>query len=628
MSDWIYNLDKTISNMSQTRRIIYFKSENRNIIKDAINNSPALRAKLNISARGPADVYSQLTEQHKCITLTQMYQPAGIIGTVKLLEGVKKATGDKIKLIPDVVTLTDYQVFSETDRSRMIKAFLDASELKDKILLISSPEILIPDGFSNEIELITDRYITQNDIYEKLRNRVREEEACRKKTFFTDDELKKYAVDFVGLTGMQVEDILDAIQGELCMGLLPVGKPGEIKDSLVRNLIKQERIKEAEKDSAIRFIELDKNERVAGLGRYTQWLCDRKSDFSNPLEAKKMGTPAPKGVLLCGVPGTGKTAMARETARIYQVPLIQFDISRIQSSKLGESEARLSRYLDRISSFGNCVMLMDEVEKTFSVNDSTHEVKLAMLGQLLDWMQTRKANVLTFITANNISKLPAELLRDGRISGRFFAFMPSRDDLTAIMRLKLKVLTGSNMINSEFKSIVEKIPETKKEHDSDRLSEIPDQIAFEAKEKKKSGETHWPFMTGANMEVLIEMTNRELRRKENVKNSGVSRPYSFHIYKKQMCECAASAGFVPQGQSNMADIVEMWLSAQKRQYQDVSEHTLLPFPKFKDGKFTQPLHAENEYDRFLIETIQGEIEKACKKTGEQESALKKYVEEK
>ena len=627
MSDWIYNLDKMISNMSQTRRIIYFKSENRNIIEDAINKSSALRAKLNLNVRGSTDVFNQLISQYKCIRLTQMYQHGGVIGSVKLLEGVKKETGDKVKLIPEVVILTDYQVFTESDRGRMIKAFLDAKELKDKILLISSPEVLIPDGFSNEIELISDMYITQNDIYEKLCRQVREEEKYRKKTYFTDDELRKHAVDFIGLTGKQVDDILDALQGELCTGLTYRKTEGEIKESSVKNLIRQERIKEAEKDSAIRFIELDKNEQVAGLGRYSQWLFDRKDDFSNPIEAKKRGTPAPKGVLLCGVPGTGKTAMARETARVYEVPLIQFDISRIQSSKLGESEARLSRYLDRISAFGNCVMLMDEVEKTFSVNDSTHEVKLAMLGQLLDWMQSRKANVLTFITANNISKLPAELLRDGRISGRFFAFMPSRDDLVAIMRLKLKSVTDHGMINSEFRAVIEKIPETKKERESDQLAEILDQIAADAKKKKECGEIRWPFMTGANMEVLIEMTNRELQKKEKNKNSGVSRPYSFNVYKKQMCECASSTDFVPQGQSNMADIVDMWINAQKRQYQDVSEHTLLPFSKFKDGKFTQTLTAENEYDSFLIKTLQNEIETTSKKATEQESALKKYAQE-
>ena len=123
------------------------------------------------------------------------------------------------------------------------------------------------------------------------------------------------------------------------------------------------------------------------------------------------------------------------------------------------------------------------------------------------------------------------------------------------------------------------------------------------------------------------MTNRALRKKEKIKNSGVSKPYSFHLYKKQMCECAASTEFVPQGQSNMKDIVDMWINAQERQYQDVSAHTLLPFSKFKDGKFTQELTADNAYDQFLIETLQSEIESACKKTKEQESALKKYAVE-
>ena len=99
------------------------------------------------------------------------------------------------------------------------------------------------------------------------------------------------------------------------------------------------------------------------MGNYSTWLDERKADFHDPIEAMRMGTPAPKGVLLCGVPGTGKTAAARETARRLGVPLIKFDISRIQTKDFGGSEERLRRYLDRISAFGSCVMLMDEIEK-------------------------------------------------------------------------------------------------------------------------------------------------------------------------------------------------------------------------------------------------------------------------
>lgn len=615
MSDWSYEMDRMISNMSPNRRILYFKSEDRGVIRQAVDRCGALQARLGMKESGEGS-FDQLVNLHKGVSLTQIYEAGKVVGTIRLQKGRNKITGETVEIVPDLVFLTDYQVFSENDRNLMIKTFLDAPKLRERLLLIASPEVLIPDGFSNEIELIMEPNITEKDIYERIANQIREEERYRGKTFYSDKELKEFAKDFTGLTRGQVGDILNALYGELCVSLR-----AEKGESKVKALIRQERIKEAQKDPAIRLIELGKTEQIAGLGHYMKWLQDRKTDFWDPSRAKKQGTPAPKGVLLCGVPGTGKTAMARETARVYRVPLVQFDISRIQNSKFGESEARLSRYLDRISAFGSCVMLMDEVEKSFSVNDSTHEVKLAMLGKLLDWMQSRTANVLTFITANNISKLPAELLRDGRISGRFFAFMPSRDDLAAIMRIKLKDLTAAGIFNEELRRIILRVPETKRELEQDPLAGIIDQIASRAKEKKKAGEIRWPFMTGANMEVLIEMTLRELKK------SGVAQPYSFKAYETQMCLCALSQDFVPQGQSNMEDIVEMWLGAQKRQYQDVSENTLLPFSKFKNGKFTQKLTADNLYDQFLIDILKEEIETAARKAGEQEAAVKKYAKE-
>lgn len=620
MSDWAAYLDLKISNMDQNRRIIYFKSENRNIIEDAVDASGALQAKLGQGTSGEGSLFAHMTAHYDLIPLTWMYQAGGVAGTVKLLEGTEKDTGKKRKIVPKAVMITDYQVFGESDRSRMIKAFLDCGELQDSLMLISSPEVLIPDGFYNEIELVADQMITQNDIFERLRDRVRKEEEWRgigQDCCLSQETIRKRAEEFVGLNGKQVDAILNAVQNQLCAALTPKSGGGD-DDYEVRRLIMQERRKEAEKDPAIRFIEVDKRESVAGLGNYIQWLDERREDFADPVRARKNGTPAPKGVLLCGVPGTGKTAMARQTAMMYGVPLIQFDLSRIQNSKFGESEAKLARYLDRISAFGSCVMLMDEVEKVFSVNDSTHEVKLAMLSQLLDWMQTRKGNVLTFITANNISKLPPELLRDGRISGRFFAFMPSRNDLAAILRLKLSALSGE-FFDREFKALLKKRPETEEEREKDELAGIFDRIAQEARKKQKEGENRWPFMTGANLEVLVEMTNRAIRK--NWKE-----PFcSFKAYADEMCRCAGLDSFVPQGQSNMADIVDMWLGAQKRQYQDVSSYSLLPFSKFQDGAFTQKLTGGNEYDRFLIEVLEQEIKKVCEKEKKKEKALENYT---
>lgn len=589
ITDWTRNLDRAISNMSGRRRILYFRSESRRIIRDAVNCSKALQARAGLSAPPTPDdtFYDSLKKERICVDFTRLYRPDGFLGTISLTK--KTASGETIRFSPKLLTLSDFQVFSPDNRGRMIKQFLDCDALQGSLLLISSPKTLIPEGFSGEIELIQDEFITVRDIFLLLQTRL-EEEAFDDEPDFPEDQLRAIAERFAGLTKEQVQDALDSLRGNLFASL---------RDGAYLDAIRKERLSEAQKDAAVRFIELPTEESVAGLGAFTKWLNERKADYANPVAALRNGAPAPKGILLCGVPGAGKTAAARETARILNAPLIQFDISRIQDSKLGESEARLRRYLDRVSAFGSCVMLMDEVEKVFGVNDSTHEVKLAMLGMLLDWMQTRKANVLTFITANHISKLPPELLRDGRINGRFFAFMPMRDDLTAILRLKLRALEKSDCFSEDFAKLLGAPGGA-----DDPLSAIFDGIAQDARDNQT--EFRVPFMTGANLESLMELTLRALRAKK-------SPPYSPEDYACQMRRCAASASFIPQAQSNMADLTEMWIYAQRRQYQDVSEHSVLPFSRFKDGTFRNLEVPKNAYDAFFQETFRREIETLCGK---------------
>lgn len=596
MRDSVHKMDTAISNMSPGRRIIYFQSENRSVIANALDSSTALWSRLKLKKTPQSETknrYKALCRNLECCALTRIYTSQGIGGALQ--RSVKLTNGTVLQ--PAVLTITDFQVYDEKTRSYLIKAFLDAPEnYADAYLLIASPQLLIPDGFAGEIELIRDEYISENDIYLILSEQVRAEEEKRKKTFFVDSELKAFAAEFVGLSEEQVRNALTHMQGRLCTLLR-----GNNDQTDYRSYIAAEKRKEAEKDKSIRFIPYAQSETVAGLGAYSDWLEERRTDYLNPVVAQELGTPAPKGVLLCGVPGTGKTAMAKETARRLGVPLIQFDISQIQSSDFGGTEARLRRYLDRISAFGACVMLMDEIEKVFSINDHTHEVKLSMLSLLLDWMQNRTANVLTFITANNITNLPPELLRDGRISGRFFAFMPSRNDLAEILRLKLLLLAPNNLFVTDFVNVLQGDSRV-----NDPLRALFDRIAETARKQSKSGDIRTTFMTGANLESLVEMTNRHIRRDRH-------RPYSQNDYLEAMFQCACSPEFVPQGQSNMNDIAELWIQAQQRQYQDVSADALLPFSMFKDGTFTPSLpRPDNPYDQYLQETLRERIEQKYK----------------
>ena len=598
MTDAIKNIDRIISNMSNNSRIIYLKSERREIAEIVFNESEALRGKLEgrngqLNKQQGMSWFRSLTKDKHIMRLTDVYEEKGLKGRIAL----QKDASDK-KIVPMLLYVTDFQVFPQKSQAFMLKAFLDCGALENAYLLIASPMLRIPDGFGDYVTLVNDTYISMKDIRQLLTEAINKENVKRPKPIpFSKDDLDQFAKDFVGLSEKQVYNVLERMS-PLCTGL---------RDKEHLTHIQDEKKREIEKDPTVSFIEVPEKETVCGLGNYSTWLDERKSDFLDPIEAMRMGTPAPKGVLLCGVPGTGKTAAARETARRLGVPLIKFDISRIQTKDFGGSEERLRRYLDRISAFGSCVMLMDEIEKVFSVDEGTHEVKMAMLGLLLDWMQTRKANVFTFITANNISKLPPELLRDGRISGRFFAFMPSRNDLCEIIQLKLRSLVSGGLFDSKFCALLEN-----KLQEKNPFAEMLDEIA---KEAKKNQNHRTIFMTGANIESLIEMTNREMRNR----SSGGG--YRIEDYIKVMKKCALSDGFVPQGQSNMKDIVDMWLAAQERQYQDVSANSILPFVLYKqDGTFTKDIES-NDYDDYMREVLKARI----KKKVEDEEMHKNFV---
>lgn len=616
MTDAVKRMDECISGISERCRVFYFKSENREIIQSAVYGSYELRARIAQQLKqGEEFDFAGLVRGAMCIPLIQIFKLDSTGGRIEVPQGKT----------PVLLYITDFQVYDDRTRAFIIKAFLDCEKLREAYLLISSPELHIPDGFGGDIELIADKYITQHDIYLKLNRKVQEEVQRRKMHSGTGEALPdalllECAKDFVGLSERQVDTVLEQM-GPLCTGL---------KKGVHRRFIVDEKKKEIAKDPTVSFIDVPKDESVCGVGNYISWLEERKADFENPEEAKKFGTPSPKGVLLCGVPGTGKTAAARETARRYNIPLIQFDISRIQTKSFGGSEERLRRYLERISAFGSCVMLMDEIEKVFAVNDSTHEVKRSMLSLLLDWMQRREANVFTFITANDISSLPPELLRDGRISGRFFAFMPSRDDLCEILKSKLKRLADNGLLRQDFTKLVqsERLP------DGNAFAIALDRIAVRAKKKQRN-----LFMTGANIETLVEMTNRSMRKL--CKAGG----YSLEMYLKEMEKCAMSESFVPQGQSNMADIVNMWIAAQKRQYQDVSMHSILPFHDYQEGGSFQSGSAEEEkqsskekscscsdgyydgcYDDYLREVLKERIEKVIQEQQEHKRFLRRMSE--
>jgi len=174
---------------------------------------------------------------------------------------------------------------------------------------------------------------------------------------------------------------------------------------------------------------------VAGLARLKQWIAQRKPAFLGDKTAAKLDPP--KGVLLLGVQGCGKSLAAKATAGGFAVPLLRLDIGTLYNKYHGETERNLRESLKNAELLAPCVLWIDEIEKALATDSADDGVSRRVLGYLLTWMAERTTPVFLVATANDVQALPAELLRKGRFDEVFFVDLPDAATRTEIFRLHL-----------------------------------------------------------------------------------------------------------------------------------------------------------------------------------------------
>lgn len=174
---------------------------------------------------------------------------------------------------------------------------------------------------------------------------------------------------------------------------------------------------------------------VGGLSRLKSWLKQRRAVFHGELD--NPGMDIPKGTLLLGVQGCGKSLAAKAVAGIWKVPLLRLDFGSLYNKYHGESERNLREALKTAEVMAPCVLWMDEIEKGIAVGDNDGGTSRRMLGTLLTWMSEKKSPVFIVATANDIERLPPELVRKGRFDEIFFVDLPRADARSTILKVHL-----------------------------------------------------------------------------------------------------------------------------------------------------------------------------------------------
>src|SRR5688572_4048898 len=177
---------------------------------------------------------------------------------------------------------------------------------------------------------------------------------------------------------------------------------------------------------------------IADLAGLKEWLRKRKNIFREPERAAAFGLSFPRGMLLIGVPGCGKSLCARAVAAEWGLPLLRLDTGSLYNKFVGETESNFRRAMRAAEKLAPCVLFIDELEKAFAAGDGEDGgVSLRVLGTFLTWMQERRADVFVVATANDVSRLPPEFLRKGRFDETFFVDLPDTETRSEILRIHL-----------------------------------------------------------------------------------------------------------------------------------------------------------------------------------------------
>ncbi|OLP19293.1 AAA family ATPase [Leptolyngbya sp. 'hensonii'] len=202
-----------------------------------------------------------------------------------------------------------------------------------------------------------------------------------------------------------------------------------------------------EKRQAIRQTEIleflrgqESLKQVGGLENLKQWVQMRRDAFTE--EARRYGIPNPKGVLLVGIQGTGKSLSAKTIAHEWHLPLLRLDTGRLFGGIVGESESRVRQMIQVAEAMAPCVLWIDEIDKGFGNiaggSDGDSGTSRRVFGTLITWMQEKTSPVFIVATANNVRILPAELLRKGRFDEIFFLNLPTAAERQEIFRVHLQ----------------------------------------------------------------------------------------------------------------------------------------------------------------------------------------------
>lgn len=483
----------------------------------------------------------------------------------------------------------------------------------------------------------------------------------------TDEEIRNEIIEKFSSVGYITENITNSYMNQIVVSLrgFTKSKIRSIFDELIATLyIQADRINiegimstiRAEKKAMMEDCpglkwENVGNAKAAGLGNITKWLNERRDIFADPNKARQKNIDIPNGLLISGIPGSGKSLMAKTAASLLDLPLISLDMGALLGSLMGQSEHNLIEALHMAEQMAPCILWIDEIEKAFSgsaqsSSSSDGGVSRRMFGKFLTWMQEKSSACFVFTTSNDISALPPELFRSERFDRKFYTFMPTAQECAMIFSQIIK------KENKQYKEHLSNLPKGILSQKAQFLFDIEAEssqfwldvintscaphdydltlynIENDNVEKdnliengmdhiyrwKDNRQPNFKLLTGADISALIKEIKFRLYKEISPNSNSFAALYNATSIKYTAISIMQSSEFKPYGETNLKDIINCFYKLYSNQFVSASGSCILDFSMYDESSHTyihDPIKVklENRYDKALYYVLVGGINK-------------------
>ena len=289
-------------------------------------------------------------------------------------------------------------------------------------VILQSADVYLPNEIEPLVTLLELPLPDQNQI-----------QAVLKQESIANELTDRLTTALSGLNELDIQQLLNLLKN----------KYGELtveNEKVILAEIQQQKEQIIAKSGVLEMVKVNEEiEDIGGLEKLKAWLQDQSYIVKNLQAAKEFGVKAPKGTLIAGMPGCGKSLTAKAAAALFQQPLLRLDIGSLLGKYVGESETNMRKALAMAESISPCVLWVDELEKAFvgMSGNNASEVSSRLLGYFLTWLQEKTAPVFIIATANDITALPPELLRKGRFDEIFYVGFPTKKERKKIIEIHL-----------------------------------------------------------------------------------------------------------------------------------------------------------------------------------------------